>query len=307
MGLSPTPPRLSPALQVVPAPALILFGIVSVQLGAGVAKRLFEQIPPDAVVLLRLLTCAVVLVIAGRTAVRRALLVGRPGHRAADLAVAAGFGLSLVVMNYSIYQAFSRIPLGIAVTIEFLGPLTVAIAASRRAVDLLWAALAFAGVALLATGDTAGDPAGVAFALLAGVAWGAYILLSAATGRRYAGSTGLALASVVAAVIALPAGVAAGGMTLLDPRVLLIGVAVGLLSSVIPYTLELEALRRVPARVFGVLMSLEPAVAALIGVIVLGELLAAPEWAAVVLVVIACVGATRAAGRDGGLPAAPEA
>jgi inner membrane transporter RhtA len=196
-------------------------------------------------------------------------------------------------MNAAIYQSFARIPLGVAVTIEFLGPLVIAIAASRRLVDLLWAALAFTGVLLLARGDGEVNLAGVAFALLAGAAWAAYILLSAATGRRFAGSSGLAAASVMAAVVMLPMGAVSGGAALLSPHLLLLGLGVGLLSSVIPYTLELEALRRIPARVFGILMSLEPAVAALVGLVVLGEILSAREWAAIGCVMIACIGATR--------------
>jgi threonine/homoserine efflux transporter RhtA len=145
---------------------------------------------------------------------------------------------------------------------------------------------------------------GVAFGLLAGVCWAMYIVLSAATGRRFSGSTGLALASVVGTMAIVPVGVAAGGTTLLNPGLLLLGVGVGLLSSVIPYSLELEALRRVPARIFGILMSLEPAVAALIGLLVLGEILDAREWAAIGCVILACAGATRSQ-RDP--PTAPQA
>jgi inner membrane transporter RhtA len=197
----------------------------------------------------------------------------------------------------------ARIPLGIAVTIEFLGPLVVAIVASRRRLDLVWAALALGGVLMLARGGGAVTVAGVAFALLAGVCWAGYILLSAATGKRFAGSTGLAMASIVGTVAMLPVGVAAGGTALLDPELLVIGAAIGLLSSVIPYSLELEALRRVPARVFGILMSLEPAVAALVGLVILGEVLSVREWAAIGCVIVACVGSTRGQKEP---PTAPE-
>ncbi|GLW65038.1 membrane protein [Actinomadura rubrobrunea] len=276
------------SLGAVPPPALILLGILSVQVGAGLAKHMFDRLPPSAVVALRLCTSAVVLAFVTRGALRAALR-GRSGR---DLAVVTGFGLTLALMNFSIYQSFARIPLGVAVTIEFLGPLAVAILGSRRPRDAVWAVLAFTGVLMLSRGGDM-DPVGIAFALVAGVCWAGYILLSAATGRRFPGSTGLAAASVVGTAAIMPLGVASGGGTLIDPQLLLFGFGVGLLSSVIPYSLELEALRRMPARVFGVLMSLEPAVAALIGVALLGEVLSARQWAAIGCVIIACVGATR--------------
>jgi len=278
---------LSPAS--VPPPVLVLLGVVSVQVGAGLAKHLFAALPPVAVASLRLATSALVLGVLGR----RALRTLTRDHSWGDLGVAAAFGLTLAVMNTAIYLSFARIPLGVAVTIEFLGPLAVSIAASRRLLDLLWAVLAFAGVALLARGDGEVNLAGVAFALVAGAAWAAYILLSAATGRRFPGSVGLTAASAVAAAVMLPLGAATAGTALLAPQWLLLGLGVGLLSSVIPYTLELEALRRMPARVFGILMSLEPAVAALVGLLVLGEVLSVLEWAAIGCVMVACIGATR--------------
>ncbi len=295
---------------------LVLTGIVSVQVGAGLAARLFSEIPPAAVTGLRLWTAAALLVAVGwrgLAAAVRQLAAGRAGR---DTAVVAAFGVTLAVMNFSIYQAFARIPLGVAVTIEFLGPLAVAVAASRRAVDLLWVTLAAAGVVLLAhAGDTAGPGAhdgrgvplaGIAFALVAAAAWAAYILLSAATGRRFPGSSGLVIAMLIAGVLVTPAGVIAGGTALLRPGVLAVGVAIGLLSSIIPYSLELEALRRIPAQVFGIWMSLEPAVAALVGLVMLGQSLAAREWAAIGCVTVACAGAARGgpADRVGPPPAA---
>jgi len=283
---------------------LVLTGIVSVQVGAGVAARLFALIPPAAVTGLRLWTAAAVMAVAGARPLRDTL-AGLARRRAwRDAAVVAGFGLILAVMNFSIYQAFARIPLGIAVTIEFLGPLAVAVASSRRLIDLLWVALAGAGVALL---TRAGEPAagghrvelvGLGFALLAAASWAAYIILSRATGRRFPGTSGLTIAMLVAAVVIIPAGVAAGGAALLRPGILATGLAIGLLSSVIPYSLELEALRRVPARVFGIWMSLEPAVAALVGLVMLGETLTVTEWAAIVCVMIACAGAARGSMRS---------
>jgi inner membrane transporter RhtA len=277
---------LSPAA--VPPPALILLGILSVQVGAGLAKHMFDRLPPAAVVSLRLLTSAVVLGIVTRGALREAL---RARSRR-DWAVVAGFGLTLALMNFSIYQSFARIPLGVAVTTEFLGPLAVAIWGSRRPRDAVWAVLAFTGVLMLARGGEI-DPVGVAYALLAGACWAAYILLTAATGRRFPGSTGLAAASIIGTAAIIPAGAVTGGAAMLDPQLLLFGLGVGLLSSVIPYSLEMEALRRMPARVFGILMSLEPAVAALIGVVLLGEVLSGRQWAAIGCVIVACVGATR--------------
>ena len=293
-----------------PPSVLVLTGVVSVQVGAGLAARLFTQIPPAAVTALRLWTAAALMVVAGARPLRQNLagLVRRRSWR--DAAVVAAFGLTLAVMNYSIYQAFARIPLGIAVTIEFLGPLAVAVATSRRIIDLLWVALAGAGVALLTgAGNPAGgghgiDLVGLAFALLAGAAWAAYIILSRATGRRFPGASGLTIAMLVAAVVIVPVGVTAGRGALLRPGILATGLVIGLLSSIIPYTLELEALRRVPARVFGIWMSLEPAVAALVGLVMLGEALAVSEWAAIVCVMVACAGAARGSARPSQAPEA---
>lgn len=266
---------------------LVLVGIVSVQIGAAVAKGLFGRIDPTAMVWLRLATSALVLVALARPAWR--------GRSRRDWLVVIGFGVSLGTMNWAIYQSFARIPLGLAVTIEFIGPLTLAVLGSRRPRDLLWVLLAAAGVALLGAEPADLDLAGVLFALLAGAAWAAYILLSAGTGRRWPGLDGLAVASVVAtALLALPAALA-GGTVLLDPTVLALGAAVGLLSSVIPYSCELVALRSIRPSVFGILMSLEPAAAALAAIVVLGELLGPLQWLAVGCVVAASVGATRGA------------
>ncbi len=274
----------------VPPAGLVLVGILSVQAGAGVAKHLFAVLPPSAVVWLRLLTSAVVLLVLARPAIR--------GHSRADWAVVVGFGLALATMNFAIYESFARIPLGIAVTIEFLGPLTVAIVGSRRLIDLVWVALAAAGVLLLGRGESELDVVGIGFALLAATAWAGYILLSAATGRRFSGTSGLAIASVVGVLFLGPGAVAQGGGALLDPRLLVIGLLVGILSSVVPYSLEMRALRRMPPRVFGILMSLQPAAAALIGVVLLAEFLSVLQWLAVACVILASVGATRGQRRN---------
>ena len=265
---------------------LVLGGIVSVQVGAAFAKQLFDEVTPTTMVWLRLATSTLVLV-----ALARPRLSGRSR---ADWLVVLGFGAALLTMNWAIYQSFARMPLGLAVTIEFLGPLTIALVGSRRRLDLLWVALAAVGVALLGFDTTGVTVSGVAFALLAGACWAAYIPLSAATGRRWPGFSGLALASVVGAVLLAPYALTAGGEDnpLLDPVVVGIGVTVGLLSSVVPYSLELVALRTMPSHVFGILMSLEPAAAALAGVVLLSELLGVVQWLAVACVVVASVGVT---------------
>ena len=263
----------------------VLIGILSVQFGAAIAKDLFDRIDPTAMVFLRLLTSALVL-----------LAIARPALRARsrqDWLVVAAFGATLGLMNWAIYQSFARIPLGIAVTIEFVGPLTIAVIGSRRARDLVWVALAGIGVALLGFEPEGVTLPGVLFALLAGASWAAYILLSASTGRRWPGLDGLAVASVLATLLLTLPAIHAGGGTLLDPEILALGAAVGLLSSVIPYSFEMAALRRLRPAVFSILMSLEPAVAALAAVVVLQEFLAPVQWVAMGCVIVASVGATR--------------
>jgi inner membrane transporter RhtA len=286
---------------------LVLAGAVSVQSGAGIASRLFAQVPPAAVTALRLWAATLILgLVAGPGAVRavRGLLVRRAWG---DAATMAAFGGGLALMNFAIYQAFARIPLGIAVTIEFLGPLAVAVAGSWRGrapggrggatagyLSLAWALLAASGVLLLARGAGGHlNLAGVAWALVSATGWAAYIQFNKATGERAAGASGLVVAMTVAAALVSVPGVVAGGRAMFRPRFLAEGAAIGLLSSVIPYWLELEALRRVPARVFGVWMSLQPAVAALIGLIMLRQRLGLAEWAGICCVVLASAGAAR--------------
>ena len=274
------PRRISPVW-------LVLFGILSVQFGAGVAKTLFDEVAPTTIVWLRLATSAVVLMLVARPTLR-----GRSGP---DWLVVVGFGLVLGLMNWSIYQSFARIPIGLAMTLEFVGPLTLAVLGSRRLRDLVWVGLAGLGVLLL--GLQPGDLtwAGVGFALLAGGSWSAYILLSAQTGRRWQGIDGLAAASVVAALLLTPLALGRYAGQLGDARILALGALVGLLSSVIPYTCELVALRSMRPAVFSVLMSLEPAAAALAGLVVVHELLDPLQLAAIACVVAASVGATRSA------------
>jgi inner membrane transporter RhtA len=272
-----------------PPVLLVLMAAASVQFGAALAKTLFDQVGAGGTVFLRVALAAVVLVAIWRPNVTR--LRGR------ELRLALAFGTALAGMNLAFYAAIDRIPLGVAVTFEMVGPLGVAVALSRRPTDLGWAALAGAGILLLSDFGDFGDldPAGVGLALVAGAFWAAYILLSARAGRAFPGGAGLALALVAGGLILIPVGVADGGQALLEPEVLAIGAAVAILSSAIPYSLELEALRRLPAGIFGVLMALDPAIATLAGYIVLGEGLTGRELAAIGLVVAASAGAARSA------------
>jgi inner membrane transporter RhtA len=270
----------------IPPTLLVLGAVTSVQFGGAFAKTIFDEIGPGGTVFLRVLFAALIL-----GALWRPALVGRS---AAEWRLVSAYGFALVAMNLSFYEALDRIPLGIAVTFEFVGPLGVAIAASRSALDLLWVVLAAAGIVLLSDFGTADlDGLGVALALVAGGFWAAYILLAARVGRTYPGGQGLALGMAVGALMVAPVGLADAGADLLSAEVLAIGLGVAILSSAIPYTLELEALRRMPQGVFGVLMSLEPAAAALAGFVVLGEDLAARELVAIALVVAASAGAAR--------------
>jgi inner membrane transporter RhtA len=276
-------------LHPVPAPLLLVTAAISVQFGAAIAATLFDEVGPAGATLLRLFFAAVVL-----GALLRPRLRGNPPG---SLRLVVAFGLALGVMNLCFYEALERIPLGVAVTIEFIGPMGVAVALSHRRLDLLWVALAATGILILADPFGAGgvDPTGLAFILAAAAAWAAYILLAQRTGELFRGSTALAMASFVAVLVPLGPGLAEAGSDLLAPEVLAIGLLVAVLSSVIPYSLEVEALRRLPAHVFGVLMSLDPALAALAGFVVLGQRLGAPEIVAIGLVVVASIGVTRTA------------
>jgi inner membrane transporter RhtA len=279
----------------VPPTALVLIGIASVQLGSAVARTLFDNVGPGGAVMMRILFAAVILVALWRPTLR--------GHDRRDLWLAAAFGLTLAAMNFSFYESIDRIPLGPAVTCEFVGPLGVAVFGSRRPRDLLWVALAAGGILLLAAPGGSGlNAPGVILALVAGGWWAAYILLSARTGRVFPGGTGLALAMVVASVLVIPVGIVDGRDNLLQPEMLAAGLAVAVLSSLIPYSLEFEALRRMPAYIFGVLMSLEPAAAAIAGLIVLDQVLEANEWAGMALVIVASAGATRFGSRTAPAP-----
>ncbi|MEU1195459.1 EamA family transporter [Streptomyces sp. NPDC005813] len=298
-----SPASVAPAMAPAPAPGaptaggpgrrgalgpvgLVLAGGISVQFGGALAVSLMPRAGALGVVTLRLLVAAVVLLAVCRPRMR--------GHSRADWGTVVVFGLTMAAMNGLFYQAVDRIPLGPAVTLEVLGPLALSVLASRRAVNLVWAGLALGGVFLLGGGGFSSlDPAGVAFALGAGAMWAAYIVFSARTGRRFPQADGLALAMVVAAVAFLPLGIAESGSKLLVPTTVVLGAAVAVLSSVLPYTLELLALRRLPASTFAILMSLEPAVAATAGFLVLGQALSVTQALAIALVIAASMGAVR--------------
>jgi inner membrane transporter RhtA len=271
------------------AAAMVVGAIASVQCGAALATTLFDEVGSAGAVFVRSLFGALLLLaVAGRAAAS----LRRSQRR--DVAL---FGAALAGMNLCFYASLEHLALGIAVTLEFVGPLGVAVFGSRRRRDLLWALLAAVGILLLSggAGGEGIDALGALLALAAGAFWAAYILLSARVGTHGPGLGGLAAAMAVSAVLVAPFGIASGGADLFDPAVLAVGLGVGMLSSAIPYALELEALRRLPNAVFGVLMSLEPAVGALVGFLALSQGLAPTEAVAIALVVAASAGALRSA------------
>ncbi|WP_432524594.1 EamA family transporter [Kineococcus sp. SYSU DK006] len=277
-----------------PAVGMVLGAAASVQVGAGVASSLFASVGPAGAAALRLVVAGLVMLIAVRPRVR--------SWTRRQWLLSAGFGVSLAAMNTSFYEALSRIPLGVAVTCEFLGPLVLSAVLTHRRRDLLWVGLALAGVAGLGFGgDGAGgslDPLGVLLALTAGAFWACYVLLSARVGAATPGQSGLAVASAIAALLVTPVGVVTAGADLLHPHVLALGLVVALASSVVPYSLELVALRRLPERTFGVLLSLEPAIAAVVGFLLLSQALPWTSVVAVAVVVAASAGSTASAGRE---------
>ena len=281
----------------VPPALLVLVAIASVQIGSAVARTLFDALGAGGATLLRLGLSALILLAVLRP---RVTTWDRPQWRAALL-----LGGAMGAMNLSFYLALRTVPLGVAVTVEFVGPLLLALAQTRRAVDLLWALLAGAGVVLLGADTSSGAPlSGLAFALLAGLFWAAYILASARVGQVLPGLDGLAVALAVAMVLVLPYGASGAAAVLEHPELLLGGLAIAVLSSVVPYGLEMLALRRMPTRVFGILMSLEPAAAALAGLVVLGQALGLREVAALLMVSLASAGVTLGR-REGAVPAQP--
>jgi inner membrane transporter RhtA len=275
----------------IPPTALVLLSAISLEFGGALAKTLFAALGPAGAVTVRVSLAAVALLFIWRPNLRH---VSRSG-----IGTVVPFGLALAAMNLSFYLALSRLPLGVAVTIELVGPLGVAAVNSRRWTDLLWVLLAATGIAAFAPisiGASAGlDPLGLGLAMLSGVFSAVYMLLSARTGRVFADGSGLALALAVAAIALLPIGITGAAMgLLLHPELLVVGAAVALLSSVVPYSLDLAALRQLPTRVFGILVSLEPAIAAGTGWLVLHEQLESRSLIGIALVTAASAGAARA-------------
>ena len=273
-----------------PAILLVVVGLACQEVGAALAVLLFPEVGPLGMVMLRLVFSAILLLLIARPGLR--------GHSRDGWLAVLSFGVVLALMNGLFYLALARLPLGVTVTIEVLGPLVLSIVASRRLSAWLWALLAFAGVVALAGGGWDHlDPLGVLFALGAAASWAFYILASARVGREFPGLDGLALAMTAGALIALPFGVLSAGAALLRPDLLALGAAVAVLSSTIPYALELIALRRLPAAVFAILMALSPATAALAGWLLLGQQLAWLELVGIALVITASIGAVRSSNR----------
>ena len=276
----------------VPPPGLLLISIVSIQLGAAVAIDLFPVLGPVGTAFLRLAFSAVLLL----AAARRTIGWGARRHAGSLLL----YGAILGVMNLCFYGAIARIPLGIAVAIEFVGPLGLAVATSRRGRDFAWIALAILGIVLL-TPEIGGalDTLGVALAGAAGLCWAGFTVMSQRIGRTLPGSSGLAIAMAVAALVVLPVELAVGGLGSLDLRLLAGALAVATLSTAVPLSLEFEALKRMTARAYGIVVTLEPAVAAMVGAILLGQAMGLQGLLAVACVTAAALGVTISDRRDG--------
>lgn len=270
------------ALPAVPA---VLLSIVSVQGGAAIAKGLFPLLGPAGTTSLRVGISALVLLLAVRPRLGRL--------SAAQWRAVVPYGLALGLMNLLFYCSLARIPLGLAVTLEFIGPLGLALAGSRRRADVVWALLAAAGIALIAPWHGQGlDLLGVGFALAAGGCWAVYIVLGQRTAAVLPGQQAVAIGMLFAALPVLPLGIASGSLVGLTPHLLLLAGLLALFSSVLPFSLEMQALRTMPTRTFSILMSLEPVAAALSGWLLLDERLLLPQWLAVGFIVVASVGAT---------------
>jgi inner membrane transporter RhtA len=279
-----------PAARPIGAVGLVAIGLICQEVGASFAVLLFPAVGAIGMVSLRLAFSAIVLLAIARPRLR--------GYSRNDWITVIGFGLALALMNSLFYEALARVPLGATITIEVLGPLVLSVVMSRRASSWLWAVLAFAGVVLLGQGSFGDlDPVGVAFAFGAAAMWSAYILLSARTGARFLRLDGLAIAMTIGALVTVPVGIASAGAVIFQPGILLLGAAVALLSSTIPYTLELVALRRLPSSTFSILMSLSPAIATAAGFLILGQTFTWVAFAAIVLVMAASIGAVLSASR----------
>jgi len=282
---------MSSARVPVSAVAFIIGGLVAQEVGASIAVLVFPQVGPAGMVSLRLVFSAIILLVVARPKLR--------GISRRSWIVVTLFGISLGGMNLLFYEALARIDLGPTVTIEVLGPLALSVILARRAIAWLWAGLAFTGVVLLSQGGLDGiDPIGVLFALGAAAGWAAYILASRETGKSFEGLGGLAIAMVIGAIITLPFGISQAGATLLEPHILLLGLAVAVLSSAIPYALELIALRRIKAETFSVVIASSPAIATLAGFVILGQQIGWLQGLGIACVIAASIGAVRLAPRS---------
>lgn len=271
-------------IRIPPLPAVLL-AIISVQGGAAIAKGLFPLLGAAGTASIRIGFSALILLAAYRPNLK---LLSIQQWKAV-----IPYGISLGAMNVIFYFAIERIPLGLGVTLEFIGPLLLAVFGSKKPIDFLWVALAAIGIACIAPwGDTGADLLGMCLALLAGAFWAAYIVLGGRISKLMDGGQAVAIGMIFASVVVLPFGIAGGILNHFSPVMLLSGITLALLSSAIPFTLEMNALRKMPARTFSILMSLEPAVAALCGLVFLKEMLSFYEWLAVALVIIASAGAT---------------
>ncbi len=273
--------------------SLMFLAMICQEVGASIAVLVFPQVGPLGAVALRLAFSALVLGAIARPSLR--------GLSSQNWRTVLWYGLALAAMNTSFYLALERIPLGITVTIEVLGPMVLSIILARRWLNTVWVVCAFGGVVLLSHGPLDLDPLGVVFALIAALMWALYILGARRAGREFEGISGLALAMVVGSVVVVPFAAATTGAVLIAPHILAIGLGIALLSSAIPYALELLALRRVPASTFSVLLAFAPVVAALAGWLVLKQALTAVQWVGVLLVVAACIGAIRLTARTPGV------
>ncbi|SOD14826.1 EamA family transporter [Pedobacter xixiisoli] len=268
-----------------PIPAVLL-AITSVQGGAAIAKGMFPLLGATATVTLRIGLSAIIL-----------LLAYRPNFKkitATQWKLVSLYGISLGSMNLTFYLSLSRIPLGLAVTLEFIGPLILAIAASKKATDLIWAVMAAAGIALIApwSGESNVDMIGALLSLVAGGFWALYIIMGGKVSKAMDSGAAVSVGMLIASCVVLPFAFADGHLFDVTPKLLAMGLAIALLSSAIPFTLEMNALKHIPAKTFSILMSLEPAAAAICGLFFLHEYLSFNEWAAIALVVGASTGST---------------
>jgi inner membrane transporter RhtA len=274
----------------------LLIAMGSIQTGASLAKSLFHIVGAPGAVALRTALATLILVVVLRP--------WRARITAASWPALIVYGASLGVMNFLYYMALRTVPLGITVALEFTGPLLVAVLTSRRAIDFLWIALAAAGLSLLLPlghAHASVDPTGALFALGAGGCWGLYIIFGQKAGADH-GAQAVALGSVIASILVVPIGIAKAGTALLSPAALPYGLAIAVLSTALPYTLEMFALTRLPARTFGILMSVEPVFGAFIGLVVLHELLSALQWAAIAMIILASIGTAWTATAGHGSP-----